>query len=521
MKQINKSVIALLSASFLFAACSDKLDIPQHGVLDSSNFYLTDEDAASAVAGVYSALGGGSAGLFSFEMTYDYLNGYLADEYWQGENQYAPDLDAFASYSFDTNNPFFLYHYQNVYSIIGQCNQVIDNVKGETPFQKQVIAEARVVRAWMHFELATLWGNPPMMDHVMSADEPAPGNADPEALWAFMETDLSEAVSGGSLTQKASVNDRTNFRITKQYAQALLGKVYLWEGKNEEAAKVLDEVIESGLYDRYRGEYGEMYAMENENGPESMFETNRVLDNPNTPTSMLPPGFGICGYTRYYLQGENQFNLLSVSWGGFSPRGSLYQAFIDEEGADSYRLNQSIKTYQYMADAGYTIAAGAMEFSEGHFQWKGRYTKDQFDPDLQLPIHRNIRWMRFAEVLLMAAEANIGIDQTKADKYLGEVRSRVGLPAKACTLEAIQTERRLELFGDFCRYKDLQRWGIAKDYLTLPEGKQPTVSGDGTVEWKNYVTDYGYKEGKHRYLPFPHAEIIANKNIRQHDGWND
>ena len=520
---MKKNIILIVCTVFSLISCNSLLDIPQHGVLDENNFYQTDEDAASAVAAAYADLGG-SFSFYNLEFTFTTLNGYLGDEYWQGQNSRSATLDAYLEYIFDANDAYIAAHYQNLYSIIGKCNLVVDKVKGDTRFQKQVIAEAKTLRAWMYFELTTLWGNPPLVDHVMSASDDAPTNADPAVLWKFMEDNLTEAISSGALTEKAGLGDRSNYRITKQYAQALLGKVYLWQGKNAEAAAVLEEVIESKLYDLYRGEYGDMYDMENENGPESMFESNRVYDKENHITSFVPSSTGLCGYTRPDMAEPNGYanplHLFWNAWGGFVPRGTVYDAFVAEEGADGYRLNQSIKTYDFMAAAGYPIDPSGVEYSEGFFQWKGRYLTDQFDMYAgSFPsVYRNVRWMRYAEVLLMAAEANIGLNQGKADKYLNEVRERAKLPWKTCDLDAIKTERRLELLGDFCRYKDLQRWGDAKKVLANNGALEPVLSVTG-VEWKSFTSTYGYKEGKHETLPFPNAEILANKNIHQHEAW--
>ena len=173
-----------------------------------------------------------------------------------------------------------------------------------------------------------------------------------------------------------------------------------------------------------------------------MFASNHILDK-NTPVPTYLPAFnGLSLYTRPgVLDTSNTFGFNYWTFGGFVPRGSLYDAFVAEEGVDGYRLNESIKTYDFMADAGYALGAGVTENSEGYFTWKGRYLDSQTELVLIFQVtDRDAVWMRYAEVLLMAAEANIGIDQTKADKYLNEVRSRAGLGNKACTLDAIKTE---------------------------------------------------------------------------------
>ena len=507
------AIIVLVTA----ASCTDRLDIPQNGVLDESNFYLSDEDAASAVAAAYASLAGGTS-LYTFEHVYKNVNGYLSDEYWPGQTDRTNDLCLLTTYTFDANDTYIEQYYSNLYNIIARCNVVVDNVKGETAFQKQAIAEARTLRAWSYFELTTLWGTPALVEHVSNEQ---PGNATQAELWAFIERDLTDAISSGVMSEKSSKNDRSNYRVTKQFAQAMLGKAYLWQGKNAEAAKVLDEVIESNLYGLFGGTYGDLYDIPNENNEEVMFATNKLKDTNNPSITYVPSFTGLSLYSRAALTMENPLDFPYFCFGGFSPRSDLYQAFVDEEGADGYRLNQSIKTYEYMAAAGYPITAGAMENSEGYFQWKGRFLTPQVELyAIGYLTDRDIVWMRYAEVLLMAAEANIGIDQTKADNYLGEVRTRAGLGAKTCTLDAIKTERRLELFGDFCRYKDLQRWGEAASVLATAGDKEPEFYSTG-VEWKSDRSGGGYKAGKHEYLPIPASELLINKKMKQtSSAWN-
>ena len=505
-------LVSFLALAGLSIGCSSQLDVPHNGVLDESSYYKSDEDAAAAIAAAYQDITAGS-GEYTFEHVYKSLNGYLGDEYWAGQMDRTNEFCILGSYSFDANDILVQAHYKHLYDVIGKCNMVIDNVKGDTPFQKQAVAEAKTLRAWMYFELTTLWEQPALVKHV-SAEQP--GNASREELWAFIETDLEEAVNSNALSEKVSLTDRSNYRVTKQYAQALLGKAYLWQGKNAQAAAVLDQVIGSGLYGLWGGTYGDFYDLPNENNEEVMFASNRVKDSDNPLFTYFPCFNGLSLYTRPgILTTPNALDLPLYSFGGFVPRGSLYDAFVAEEGVDGYRLNQSIKTYAFMNAAGFGISADGVENSEGYYTWKGRYLDSQSELLLIAMISdRDAVWMRYAEVLLMAAEANIGIDQAKADKYLNEVRHRAGLGDKTCNLEAIKTERRLELFGDFCRYKDLQRWGDAATVLADAGKTEPEFSAAG-VTWKSDRTTYGYKTGKNEYLPIPHTETLINDNMKQ------
>lgn len=101
-----------------------------------------------------------------------------------------------------------------------------------------------------YIELISLWGTPPLVDHPLTPNEYSQANGDTEALWALVNQDLTEAVNSGDLEEKTSLDDFT-YRITKQFAQALLGKAYVFQKNYGAAATALDEVINSGKYDLY------------------------------------------------------------------------------------------------------------------------------------------------------------------------------------------------------------------------------------------------------------------------------
>jgi hypothetical protein len=521
-----KKAITIITAAALIlgsvASCSKLLDIPQHGVLNTENYYKTDEDALSAVAAIYAEFEDVLI-LKEFELGYNYINSYLSDEFWHGYSERAVDLEMLESFTFDADYPTIELVFTSLYNVIGKCNVVLDNVKGESDVQQRARAEAKVFRAWMYFELTTLWGNPPLVDHVLNPDEASVSNANPADLWKLMETDLTEAVNSGKLVSKAGIYDKSNYRVTKEYAQALLGKVYLWQGKNKEAAETLQEVIDSQKYDLFRGQYGDMFIGANQNNEEVVFSTHFMEDLQNPVIRLWPCSTGLSAYSRdglNFTAGEpNELNLFANAWGGIVPRGSAYDAFVAEEGADGYRLNETIKDYDFMASHGYTIRSGYKEVSEGYYFWKGRFAGDDINYEASFPtVFRDICWMRYAEVLLLAAEAYIGVDQSKADWCLNEVRHRAGLGDKTCTLDAVKTEKRLELYGENIRYKDLLRWGDAATVLA-DAGKQfPQFSTEG-LEWISPFTSYGFKKGKHERLPYPATEIMANKNIVQNEGW--
>lgn len=520
---MKKSYIKIMCGALLtfgLTACStDLLDNPQHGVLNQENYYKSDQDAMEATTAIYGEITNASS-LYNLETLRGLVNNLLADDTWPGEDTHGGGSWAISEFTFDSNSDFIKMYFKKLYNIVGKCNLVLDNVKGDTPVQQQMLAEARVIRAWMYMDLAAYWGNPPIVDHMLDASEAAQPNSDPAEVWKFIENDLETAINSGALTQKTDINDKNIYRVSKQFAQALLGKAYLWSKNYAESAKTYDEVINSHLFRLFDGDYQELLQPKNKSNAEFLFESNYIED-PNNPSACmnLYPMFLCNMRTNVWDQGANTSSL-SYGFGMFVPRGTLYQAFVNEEGADGYRLNQTMKTYQQMNAMGYKLRDGVRVPTEGFIMWKNRLTYDWITKSSMYGTTNNTHWMRYAEVLLCAAEANLlSGNQQKADQYLNEVRQRAKLPFKTATMDAIKLEKRLELCGEGVRFNDLLRWGDAAKVLKDQGKIFPWMTADGKVTWDSSNTQYGFKEGRNERLPYPATEIVNNPNLKQNPGY--
>ncbi len=515
MKKAILISFACMAAAIVSASCDKQLDIDQHGVLNKETYYQTDQDATEAATAIYASLVNLYTDTFS-EGSVNILKNVISDDYlFAYPNERVIPLNYFY---FDSEFGEIESSFATYYSVIARCNCILDNVQPDSNVKKQMIAEARAVRAWMYFDLTTLWSTPPIVDHVLSPEEANVPNGDPAKLWEMMENDLTEAIGSGALTQKASIDDRTNYRITRQFAQALLGKVYLWQGKNAEAAKVLDEVIGSGLYGLFEGDYGDIMLPANDNCRESLFEINLVQDenNPNSQT-FIPLWEAMMGWGSIFdtESNGNPLDIYPNGWSFASVSNSLYDAFVAEEGADGYRLGKSVVTFDGLSGLGYSLKAR----SAGNGLWSWKFRMDKSAMNANNESIQNIRVMRYAEVLLLSAEANLAAgNQGKADEYLNAVRTRAHLaPKSGVTLEDIKTEKRLELYGEGVRFQDLVRWGDADKVLAGQGQKYAFINVDGTVDW-NTTGLPGYQP-RNKHLPFPGSEVRMNKALEQHDDW--
>lgn len=501
-------------------ACKGFLDIPQHGAEDFEAYYQTDEEAQNAINAAYIELRGNYYNVFMGKNS-------PSDDVWAGgagRNDNA-SIEQLNEFSFDTNQDFIQGMFQGYYNIIYKCNVVLGHCTKDTETMKRVCAEAKVIRAMQYFDLITLWGNPPLVDHELAPSEYSKPNGETEKLWELVDKDLTEALESGLLKEKANASDKSVWQVTKQYAQALLGKSLLWQGKYEESAKALNEVIASKKYELY-DVFEDIYRYDNKLSNESMFESIRIV-NPSNGFENFDFVHAMLGWRLDKLsltpEATQQFNNMQA-YGFLVPKKDLYDAFVKEEGAGGYRLKSSIRTVDQMAEVGVTIKEP--QINEGFFNWKMRVLSGSIDgSSFGWSCENDHIWMRYAEVLLLAAEANLlSGDQAKADDCYNQVRTRAQLsPKSGVNLDDIKLEKRLELCYNMCRYQDLLRWGDAKKCLENQGGVFPMLQVNGTVQYlplyDGDASKYGWKEGKHEHFPYPGLEIRLNKEIHQNKGW--
>jgi len=149
------------------------------------------------------------------------------------------------------------------------------------------------------------------------------------------------------------------------------------------------------------------------------------------------------------------------------------------------------------------------------------YIADGGLPDSKANNGTNIRLLRFADVLLMAAEAHNRKalpDDEKALTYLNRVRERVSLDPVSLNgnelFDAIKNERRLELAFEFVRFQDLMRWGDAPDILKDQGKLIPLGNGDFLS-----FPEAGFKSGRNELLPIPEVEMNVNEYMYQNPGY--
>ncbi len=485
---MNKTTIfkgMLLLGLLIGAGCSeDYLDKTEEYNIASENYFNSEEDYYNALIGVYDML----------QATYvNVILGEIASDNTVSGGESATDVIGWQQVDEMTHTPVN----DNLDDVwdwnfagVQRANYILE-FKDKTDFEgkDQIIAETRFLRAYFTFELVKWFGPIPLKgdERFQLGDEKTIPRAPVSEVYAQIESDLQFAIDNLA-TDAPQVG-----RATKGAAQALLGKAYLYQEKFQQSATVLTDVINSGKYEL--SDFSTLFEQEGENNEESVFEVQYTgeegagFDCLQCSEGNVAVGFqGIRNYSGPLFESGFSFNL---------PTQETYDAFSE---ADT-RLEYSILDIEaWAAETGATYVEGFKH--TGYFNRKYLPRKNDNVGDANLTQPNNYRSIRYADVLLMAAEALArgGGNENQAREYLNEVRDRAGLdPVTAsgsALVDAIYMERRLELVGEGHRFFDLVRTGRAAENID------------------------GFTSGKNELFPIPLEEIeFSEGNWEQNPGY--
>ena len=274
--------VAATAGSLALTSCEDQLDIVQKGVTDINDFYKTDADADQALAAAYESFmvnvmgrahDNGGPGIYTPYKIVTNMCGddvlYASGNY--GDHEFAGMLNEFR---YDSNAEAVRFLYNGLYASVYHCNLVISNYANpETTIQQRAVSEARVLRAYDYFMLATLWGNPPMILAPIGVDA-LPNNTDmtQQELYRWVASECEAAL--GDLKERESKTDKNgSVIVTKGFANALAGKAYLFAKDYDKAKTALKKVIDSEKYDLVPGDrFMDNFHIEGDCNEEKVFE---------------------------------------------------------------------------------------------------------------------------------------------------------------------------------------------------------------------------------------------------------
>ena len=539
-------------ASLTFTSCEDFLTEEVRGQQNLDTYFQSAEEAEAFITGCYQAITFG--GWWNINTVW-LLSEMCSDDGWMGNtSQSQSDYISLAHYqgtgqSNGAISNFWQYRYKGIL----RCNIAVERISqadfSDEEMKNRLVAEARFLRGYFYFELVKNFGGVPLITGFLLPEEiQGITRASAEDVYKFIEDDLKAAAD--VLPQRSQYAATDMGRATRGAALGLLGKVYLYQSKWQEAHDVLKTVIDEGEY-KLLDNFGDVWDVDHNNSEESLFEVQYMYD-----------GTYALGGSLTVITGARSGPGDGWSWG--QPTANLEQAYIDA--GDTERLRWTIIKTGCTEIAGENNFDKFVENNTKIANYKDYIEKYGWDPECYIidpsqhksarivrkyfvPIEKrpevyNIdkipldhRILRYADVLLMYAEAcnELGEDGT-ARTYLNEVRNRVKLPAVTSSgnelRKAIRLERRLELAWEQNRIYDIRRWtdDNGKKMICNLMGANGTFVKYNTdpatrdiYEWENQgeASDKGisFNENRDMVFPIPLYEItMSNGSITQNSG---
>ncbi len=488
------SALTITAITLLFSCKRDFLEVVPQGQT-TEVLALTDPDAASKlVGGVYNTLYLGGFGRTTVGFLWVLVNDVASDDADKGSTpgDFSPigDVDNFTH---TPTNFIFDNIWSGHYSGIVAANKAID-VLGKSTIEattkNRLLGEARFLRGFYYFNLVRFFGGVPK---IISVPLPSEGNSDAlntrvtaAEIYNVVIEDLQFAVNnlpvkGDGATQVGRANKGT--------AQAYLAKVYLYRKDWQKVLDLTNAIITSNKYSLVN-DYNFIFREKavagqgGTNNSESIFEVQTGVNvNSNAVSPLFSNGQG--------PRGRGGWN--DLGFGFNNPTTDLvgaYEAGDTRKNATVIFINPTVpgnSTGTILWDGFRIPSKDSVE--NDRYSYKAYHSATAESPQLdgnKDTKPKNIRLMRYSEVLLMYAEAAAMLGNADGVNKLNQVRSRANLPATTLTQANVWKERRTELAMEQDRFFDLVRQGRAGIVLRA-HGK-------------------AFIDGKHELFPIPQAQ---------------
>ena len=565
---ITKGTVTAAMLTLVSFACSDKfLDVPATGQLALSQ--TTSKAGLEALLiSSYAQLNGRgfSRATSSFNWVRGSVSGGEANKGSNsGDGGGNTNFSTFQRYEILPTNGDINDKWRGMYEGISRANAAIRALASAGPDltaadKTRITAEARFLRAHYHFELKRSFNMAPYIDETLDYGSGIEKVTNGTDIWPKIEADFKFAVDNLPATQGAVG------RANKWAATTYLAKTYLYQKKYTDAKTLFDQVIASGTTSDGKKyglveNYTDIFNAAKDNTQESVFAIQAAVNTGDVSNSAqeLDLNFpyntgsngpaGCCGFFAPSFELANSFRVTATGLplldGSYNTGANQLKndqgidsktTFTPDAGPVDPRLDWSIGRrgipyldwqihpgLDWIRDQSY-----AGPFSPKKFVYYRSQDKSLTDgsswTDGYSAINYNI--IRYADVLLMAAEAEIEVGSLeKARTYINQVRTRAANAAtwvktsdgknaanyvistyttafasKEAARTAVQFERKLELSGEGHRFFDLVRWGIAA----------PTLNAFLTYESAKLPTGYSgakFTAGRDEYFPIPQTQI--------------
>lgn len=530
--------------------CDDEFltTLPLDEVADEI-FWRTERDFTMAVNGAYRNIL--DTDQFFIDGTSDHL---YSKKDWTVNHAYAMGhQDATSGWSANI--------WERLYEGISRTNEVLTKLgTGEVElspeFRAQTEAQARFLRGYFYHELLWLFGGVPLYTAVPTVEEAREASrASRDEVINFVLADLSAAAQGLPTSWSAAESGRA----TKGTALAYIARAALYEASHQKyaegnatranemfrvAADAAQDVIELGVYELFPN-YRDLFTYAGEGSSEVIFDYQHVQGVNGwsafgwfAPHSMggvvdihptralvreyrMTDGLTVEESPLYDPEPPVIENGEVVSLGMYANRDPRLYATVIFPGAEFNGV-----VFNPYPDS---PTADHLDRSNFNNTETGFVMKKYVDPQDETERNNsgiNIIKMRYADVLLMYAEAKIELgewDDPSVEAALNQIRDRVDMPHVTLTsqeqaIELVRNERVVELGTEGLRLADIRRWRIAEDVMPgQPAGMD--IWDDGEIVTVFGTWQRSFSSPRDYLWPIPVGERDLNSNLAQNPGY--
>jgi hypothetical protein len=409
IKIFKYPIIVLAMIATVLSCSDDYLEVTPFGQPLTVNYYQDQEEAFNGLVAIYDKMNKNSGG---FENIVALMNSGSDDHLaGGGDSGDGAQLQVFSNYTLDGSSmagSFWNDHYQGIFRANVLLEKLPD-IDMDEDLKARYTAEAKSLRAYYYFILVRMFKNIPLITAPLGIDIYSVTQASPEDVYALIEQDLTEAKQS-----LPDILDPSEYgRFSKGAAQALLGKVYLYQNKMSQAATELAEVNGTpGGTSKYgyklMDNFDDLWTLDHK------FNSESILEISHTNAAQFGDWGNVGG-------GSFEGNFLNVMVG---PRGYSYKADPAPEIPEQWgfniitedlynvlkvdpRFEATILDMKALEEAGAATYQHSYQ-NTGYFLNKFLSTKDDLTElagDTRLNYRQNTYAIRLADTYLMEAEA--------------------------------------------------------------------------------------------------------------------
>ena len=525
-------ILGALASAFALGGCQssrDVLDVTSPTTVSDAIFWTKESDAQLFLNGAYSAL----------PSWYDVigLDGFTDNG---TVNRQFDGRYIYSDGTFDPQSAYSSGLWSAYYAAVARTNILLANI-GRIPAanidsarKARYVAEAKFLRGVFYLQLVSEFGDIPMPLTPLTDAEARKQTTVPAAkVYDQILADFDAAIPA----LPASYSGADVGRATAGAAAAFKARAALYAGRFQIAADAAKQVMDAGTYTLHPS-YAQLFSYAGANSPEVILAHNYAKtaqvtgQNNNIFGEFGPPTNSAAGHVVPIRPLVDAYETID---GGTIATSPLYNPAWDKmyDNRDP-RLAATILYPGASWDGGVFDSRPAPLSSKPEAinpanenvsvtGYNIRKYIDLTDKNDRGNGGINVILMRYADVLLMYAEAKVALGQADglALAAVNQVRARAGMPALTALTESdVRYERRVELAFEGLRLFDIRRWKIAAqvmpmsaitgiDYVT-PDGQQVTVKQPASAR----------AFPARAYLwPIPQAERDLNPNLAQNPGF--